>query len=39
VVFVVLGEYWYTRHKHIEEFIVSPIPSNRKGSHHASALP
>ena len=38
LVFVVLGEYWYTRHKHIEEFIVFTDPEHRKGSHHASAL-
>jgi hypothetical protein len=38
IVFVVLGEYWYTRHKHIEEFIVFTDPEHRKGSHHTTAL-
>src|SRR5258705_6520651 len=37
LVFVVLGEYWYTRHKHIEEFIVFTDPEHRK-SGHANAL-
>ncbi len=37
LVFVVLGEYWYTRHKHIEEFIVFTDPECRK-SGHAHAL-
>jgi len=37
LVFVVLGEYWYTRHKHIEEFIVFTDPECRK-SRHVDAL-
>jgi len=37
LVFAVLGEYWYTRHKHIEEFIVFTDPEYRK-SGHANAL-
>jgi len=37
LVFVVLGEYWYTRDKHIEEFIVFVAPESRK-SRHVDAL-
>lgn len=37
LVFVVFGEYWYTRSKHLEEFIVYVDPECRK-SGHAKAL-
>lgn len=37
LVFVALGEYWYTRRKHIEEFIVYVDPECRR-SHHVDAL-
>lgn len=37
IVFLVLGEYWYTKDKHIEEFIVFTDPEHRK-SRHVDAL-
>lgn len=37
LVFVVLAEYWYTRSKHIEEFIVFTDPEHRR-SNHVNAL-
>ena len=37
LVFLVLAEYWYTLHKHIEEFLVLTDPECRK-SGHANAM-
>lgn len=33
IVFVTIGEYWYTRAKHIEEFLVLTDPECRKSAH------
>lgn len=37
IVFVTIGEYWYSDDKHIEEFLVYVDPEYRK-SHHVDAL-
>lgn len=33
IAFVVIGEYWYSREKHLEEFIVLVDPQHRKSDH------
>jgi hypothetical protein len=37
LVFLTIGQYWYTNDKHLEEFIVYTDPEHRK-SHHVQAL-